>query len=294
MKQTFNTLKIISLAIILSFGLSYAIAWTAPSATPPTGNVSAPINTGSATASQTITGKLTVTATTTTGSLLAGGSGLFANSLTTKEILFTDGTKQETAGGNFAAVKQYTSDTTLTVANDGGRLIELGGGGSYNLTLPVSSPGSGGKRISFVAYGGGPFYLVPQGSDCLWLTTKCVAYVTIASPGYAGITSNGTGAWIVDSGTPLDGSVGIGQTWQNVTTTRAFDVSYTNSTGKPIMVAITHSQGLMSMYVDGVLIGKDQGGNNNTTTFSTFVVPSGSTYSVSNQGAPLLIWTELR
>lgn len=46
MNHIFQPFKIIVLATILSFGLSYALAWTAPSATPPTGNVSAPINTG--------------------------------------------------------------------------------------------------------------------------------------------------------------------------------------------------------------------------------------------------------
>lgn len=51
------------LAIALSFGLSFVYAWTAPTATPPNGNVSAPLNT-SATA-QTKTGNLTVLATIT-------------------------------------------------------------------------------------------------------------------------------------------------------------------------------------------------------------------------------------
>lgn len=46
MKQIFSASKIVALAVVLSFGLSYVYAWTAPTATPPTGNVSAPINTG--------------------------------------------------------------------------------------------------------------------------------------------------------------------------------------------------------------------------------------------------------
>ncbi|MBI5400493.1 MAG: phage tail protein [Candidatus Yonathbacteria bacterium] len=43
--NTINTLKISSLALVLSFGLSYVYAWMAPTVTPPGGNVSAPINT---------------------------------------------------------------------------------------------------------------------------------------------------------------------------------------------------------------------------------------------------------
>ncbi|HBB44198.1 MAG: hypothetical protein UW27_C0011G0010 [Parcubacteria group bacterium GW2011_GWA1_44_13] len=56
--QLFDALKVSALAIVISFGLSYAFAWTAPTATPPTGNVSAPINTG--TDLQTKAGNLTV------------------------------------------------------------------------------------------------------------------------------------------------------------------------------------------------------------------------------------------
>lgn len=56
--QFISAFKVSSLAIVLSFGLSYALAWTAPSATPPTGNVSAPLNTSST--AQVKTGVLTV------------------------------------------------------------------------------------------------------------------------------------------------------------------------------------------------------------------------------------------
>ena len=46
--KLFNAIKVSVLAIVLSLGLSYVYAWTAPTATPPSGNVSAPINTGTA------------------------------------------------------------------------------------------------------------------------------------------------------------------------------------------------------------------------------------------------------
>lgn len=46
MKRIFQQVKIVALAFIFSLGLSYVYAWTAPTATPPAGNVSAPINTG--------------------------------------------------------------------------------------------------------------------------------------------------------------------------------------------------------------------------------------------------------
>ncbi len=45
MKNILQNLKLITLAIIFSFGLSYVYAWTAPTQAPPGGNTSAPLNT---------------------------------------------------------------------------------------------------------------------------------------------------------------------------------------------------------------------------------------------------------
>lgn len=47
MNNIINSLKIVSLALILSVGISYVSAWTAPTATPPGGNTSAPLNVSS-------------------------------------------------------------------------------------------------------------------------------------------------------------------------------------------------------------------------------------------------------
>lgn len=57
-KQIFSAIKVSALAIVLSFGMSYALAWTAPTGTPPTGSVSAPLNTGGT--AQTKTGGLNI------------------------------------------------------------------------------------------------------------------------------------------------------------------------------------------------------------------------------------------
>lgn len=43
-KNIFQPLKITALVLVLSVGISYVSAWTAPAVTPPGGNVSAPIN----------------------------------------------------------------------------------------------------------------------------------------------------------------------------------------------------------------------------------------------------------
>lgn len=94
--------------------------------------------------------------------------------------------------------------------------------------------------------------------------------------------------------------IGVGQTWQDVTASRASGVTYTNSTGKPIMVAITghHTSGNASItiIISGVTI-RTSGINNGLQaqdTYASFLVPIGGSYSASLSVATLFQWSELR
>ena len=81
-------------------------------------------------------------------------------------------------------------------------------------------------------------------------------------------------------------SLGFGQTWQNLTVSRASGVTYTNTTGKPILVLVNTYNG--TSIVDGVIlryIGTDTEGD------WSFIVPSGSAYSVTGS---IRSWAELR
>jgi hypothetical protein len=92
--------------------------------------------------------------------------------------------------------------------------------------------------------------------------------------------------------------LGVGQTWQNMA--RSYSTTYTNSTGKPIMVSIFASNtsaapATCRFYVGGVAIGgfgmSQSGGIDNG---GSFVVPSGSTYYVTNNNFSAPTWYELR
>lgn len=99
-------------------------------------------------------------------------------------------------------------------------------------------------------------------------------------------------------------SIGVGQTWQDVTSSRASGTTYTNSTSKPIMVSVFSSgqdSGFtLSCYVDGVLVAQGSGGGGGDarrTGNASFIVPSGSTYSATYSGGAngtTLKWAELR
>ena len=95
--------------------------------------------------------------------------------------------------------------------------------------------------------------------------------------------------------------IGVGQTWQDLTASRAIGTTYTNSTGKPIYVKIvcTAPQNVsISPTVDGVVLASSSGSfTANARTSSDFIVPNGATYSITGIGGSLTsitTWSELR
>ena len=87
-----------------------------------------------------------------------------------------------------------------------------------------------------------------------------------------------------------DRDFGVGQTWQNVTSSRSVGVTYTNNTGKPIQVMINHNFGQYgAITIGGIELPMADG---DAFSFFNFVVPNGSTYRINN-GA-VVVWAELR
>jgi hypothetical protein len=88
--------------------------------------------------------------------------------------------------------------------------------------------------------------------------------------------------------------IGVGQTWQDLTASRAMDVTYTNSTGKPIFVSIYSPGGTdaNALVVDGIVVAKASDSDANTTTVYA-IVPNNSTYHRPS-GSGVDRWTELR
>jgi hypothetical protein len=89
-----------------------------------------------------------------------------------------------------------------------------------------------------------------------------------------------------------DTGIGVGQTWQSPS--RSSGVTYTNSTGKPIMVAITVgvTGATSTLFVDSIGVGSSttvNGFSNNQQLVA--IVPNGSTYIFSGAVAA---WAELR
>lgn len=147
-------------------------------------------------------------------------------------------------------------------------------------TLPVSNGGTG---------------LATAAVNNVLLGNGTSALQTVA-PGASTnvLTSNGT-TWA--SSTNL--AIGVGQTWQNMTSSRTADVTYTNSTGRPIMISVYGSSGANRsglLYVDSVLIARTETTGSSGIGTLTAIVPNGSTYIVSAGSTAWSVfnWAELR
>ena len=109
---------------------------------------------------------------------------------------------------------------------------------------------------------------------------------------------NGTTGLTFNNGSAQDvGGVGTGsQAWTNVTASRVFSTTYTNTTGKPIMVSVNLYNGggtSFGLSVAGVLVATAyQPGIANGYAQLSAIVPNGSNYSCT--GTTLGTWLELR
>lgn len=94
--------------------------------------------------------------------------------------------------------------------------------------------------------------------------------------------------------------IGSSQTWQNVIGSRTIATNYTNTTGRPIMVAIGVSSGAsfsaISLTVGGVQVCVAYASFNQFTGTVYAVIPTGAGYAVNGiAGTPAISsWTELR
>ena len=123
--------------------------------------------------------------------------------------------------------------------------------------------------------------------------------MSVSINGTNGITFNNGSTEATGSGM---GTGATAQTWQNVGASRAFNTTYTNSTGYPIMVVVTGASGgvagnkAVTATVNAVSIAANgfytSTGNNYPSL--SIIVPNGATYSFGADGVSLSTWFELR
>lgn len=180
------------------------------------------------------------------------------------------------------AFVQAALPTLGTIATQDSDDVTITGGSITGITdLTVADGGTGASSITANSV------ILGNGSSAL--------SGNLVAPGTSGnvLKSNGT-TWT--SAAESESGIGIGQTWQNMTSSRSFGSSYTNSTSKSIMVAITSTAGsgtTMAATVGGVLV--QTNGVHAATELNTltFIVPPSTSYSVASTET-LNNWAELR
>ena len=177
-------------------------------------------------------------------------------------------------------------------------------------TFTVSA--STGQSVSG-GFSGTPFQAktavsyVYNSTKLTWYPFTAISPYILPAPSTSGnlLVSDGT-IWGSTSASSVASSIsglvgiGTGQTWQAVT--RVEGTTYTNSTGKPIMLnatfQVTNTSGLATAVIDGYSFtcsgyNTTQGGV--TCGNVTLIIPSGSTYSLTASGASTISnWSELR
>ena len=174
----------------------------------------------------------------------------------------------------------------------------------------TSAPLSGTNNI-YVYYTSPITQVIAPGQGTVGTTALVDASVTTAKLA----STTGSGAVVLatsptlttpDLGTPsalvatnltgtansLNAGIGVNQTWQDVTASRAVSTNYTNTTGKPIFVKVTYQNGSLNAVCGGVTLAPASAVAGEYAS-QNFIVPPSQVYSVTSGGTKIS-WTELR
>ena len=94
--------------------------------------------------------------------------------------------------------------------------------------------------------------------------------------------------------------LGVSQTWQTLTGSRALGTTYTNSTGRPIYVSIVvnpaNTSSSATLSINSIPAAYAQGFVSLAIGITIYgIVPSGGTYAVTTTGTTTMsVWAELR
>jgi len=216
--------------------------------------------------------------------------------------------------------RSVSSAISLTVPS-GASLGTIGGQQARLAVLALDNNGTVELAVVNLA-GGSPLLdetnLMTTVAMSAAATSATTAYSTTARTslpyrvvGFVDITEATAGTWAT-APTVVQGqggqaisalqSIGYGQTWQNVGASRAYNTTYYNTTGKPIMVVVNGnlqgtSQSSNTLNVNGLTVAymsqNTAGASTGISVPLTAIVPPGGSYSLSGNGS-VVYWFELR
>jgi len=185
-----------------------------------------------------------------------------------------------------AAITGTTITANTQFSGAGTGLTGTAAGLSIGGNAATATTATNISGIAAVANGGSGSSSLTANSVMLGNGTAALSGNMVA-PGASGnvLTSNGT-TWTSAAASAT--GLGYGQTWQNVSGSRAANTTYTNSTGKPIFVYMEAGGSSSWVNINGT----------QTQTFPAFsaitlVIPNGNTYSIQTVNSGVF-WMELR
>ncbi len=179
-----------------------------------------------------------------------------------------------------------------------GGLVSGTGNNEYGdfLALDTYSDASGGtiNGLFFKKNGGSGIELFRASKgDTNWTSVG-----TLYHSGNMPTTATRWPTWAEVTGRPvLHTPIGVSQTWQRVTSSRSIGTTYTNTTGRTIVVSVT-TNSKAGVYMDARVSGVLQFAHNSYTNqllrpSVLLIVPAGNTYRVTSNSS-LHTWAELR
>ncbi len=188
------------------------------------------------------------------------------------------------AGATLGAVNAIQSTLVEVILNNAGTLekavVNLAGGNDLSESGVIST-----TAISAGATAANVFYSTTARSNVAYRVVRAIASTQATAGQWATSPTLVQGA----GGNALTAmsSLGYGQTWQNLTGSRALATTYYNTTGKPIFIYVgINGAGNTQLIINGVTSG--------TGFYSiTGVIPPGASYSVTSASA-MFGWSELR
>jgi len=211
-----------------------------------------------------------------------------------------------TVTGTPANLVVPTTATLGTVNATQSRLVVLALNNAGTIELGVVNI-SGGNDLSETG-------LISTTAISAAATSASVVYSTTARSnvayrviGYVESTQATAGTWATAPST-IQGyggqalaamsSLGYGQTWQDVTASRALGTTYYNTTGRPIRINVRCGLAVggssFSLSVNGIQTAYITAAANCNDTMSTLVPPGQSYLATNLSGATLGLWVELR
>jgi len=193
-------------------------------------------------------------------------------------------------GFQFSNTILLSASAVLTASPHAGSLIVSVSTSMISVSLPLASTVPAKSVIKFWSFGSGGMTIIVSGTDAI-LAPAATTTFPLLTGAWITLASNGvTGWYVVDVA-----GLGLGQTWQNVLANRAAVTTYTNSTGRPIVVTLGISARLnytLIYTLNGVAVNMSNAGSVTAISASvSFIVPPGNTYSCN--GLPET-WLELR